>query len=209
MTDHPLEETVTCPSCGFVNKNRVTKCDTCGGPVELQHKYSIAECQRARHDLFAVPLKVTFRLFVYDKDPETANAHDARREGGGGLLRRHPADDRQRYVHHQRHRARHRQPAPPQPGRVLHQDDRGAYLPVEDHSRIVGPGSSSSTTRRTSCRCASTASGSSTARFSCVLWGSRTNESILRQFYLPIPLSVDGSEAALTIPPEIVRAGAD
>ena len=62
---------------------------------------------------FAVPLKVTFRLFVYDKDPETGVAHDARRQGGGGLLRRHPADDGQRHLHHQRHRARHRLAAPP------------------------------------------------------------------------------------------------
>ena len=36
MTDHPHEETVTCTDCGVVNKNRVTKCDICGNPVELQ-----------------------------------------------------------------------------------------------------------------------------------------------------------------------------
>ena len=70
MTDHPHEETVTCGECGFVNKNRVTKCDTCGNPVDLQLKYSIQDCQE-RGMTFAVPLKVTFRLFVYDKDPET------------------------------------------------------------------------------------------------------------------------------------------
>jgi DNA-directed RNA polymerase subunit beta len=70
MTDHPHEETVTCLDCGAINKNRVTKCDICGNPVDLQHKYSIAECQE-RGMTFAVPLKVTFRLFVYDKDPET------------------------------------------------------------------------------------------------------------------------------------------
>ena len=70
MTDHPHEETVTCTQCGFVNKNRVTKCDICGNPVDLQLDYSIAECQE-RGMTFAVPLKVTFRLFVYDKDPET------------------------------------------------------------------------------------------------------------------------------------------
>jgi DNA-directed RNA polymerase subunit beta len=70
MTDHPHEETVTCGDCGFVNKNRVTKCDTCGNPVDLQLKYSIQDCQE-RGMTFAVPLKVTFRLFVYDKDPET------------------------------------------------------------------------------------------------------------------------------------------
>ncbi|HEX2254770.1 MAG TPA: DNA-directed RNA polymerase subunit beta [Thermoanaerobaculia bacterium] len=70
MTDHPHEETVTCGTCGFVNKNRVTKCDTCGNPVDLQLKYSIQDCGE-RGMTFAVPLKVTFRLFVYDKDPET------------------------------------------------------------------------------------------------------------------------------------------
>ena len=57
---------------------------------------------------FAVPLKVTFRLFVYDKDPETGTRmmRDAKEEEV--LLRRDPADDGQRYVRHQRHRARHR-----------------------------------------------------------------------------------------------------
>ena len=77
---------------------------------------------------FAVPLKVTFRLFVYDQRPRDRRAHDARRQGGGGLLRRHPADDGQRHVHHQRHRARHRLAAPPEPGRVLHQGG-AALLP--------------------------------------------------------------------------------
>ncbi len=70
MTAHPHEETVACPECGFTNKNRVTKCDICGNPVDLQLKYSISDCQE-RGMTFAVPLKVTFRLFVYDKDPET------------------------------------------------------------------------------------------------------------------------------------------
>ncbi len=42
-----------------------------------------------------------------------------RREGAGGLLRRDPADDRERDLHHQRDRARRRLPAPPQPGRLL------------------------------------------------------------------------------------------
>ena len=70
MTDHPHEETVTCLDCGVVNTNRVTRCDTCGDPVDLQLKYSIQECQE-RGMTHAVPLRATFRLFVYDKDPET------------------------------------------------------------------------------------------------------------------------------------------
>jgi len=81
MTDHPHEETVTCSECGFVNRNRVIRCDICGGPVELQLKYSIQECGE-RGMTFAVPLKVTFRLFVYDKDPETGSRmmRDAKEE---------------------------------------------------------------------------------------------------------------------------------
>ena len=81
MTDHPHEETVTCPECGAINKNRVIKCDVCGGPVELQLKYSIGECSE-RGMTYAVPLKVTFRLFVYDKDPETGTRmmRDAKEE---------------------------------------------------------------------------------------------------------------------------------
>ncbi len=70
MTDHPHEETVTCHECGSVQKNRVTKCDTCGNPVDLRVDYSIQDCQE-RGMTYAVPLKVIFRLFVYDKDPET------------------------------------------------------------------------------------------------------------------------------------------
>lgn len=70
MTEHPHEETVTCTSCGVVNRNRVTRCDRCGNPVDLQLEATLNECQE-RGLTYAVPLKVTFRLFVYDKDPET------------------------------------------------------------------------------------------------------------------------------------------
>ena len=40
-------------------------------------------------------------------------------QGAGGLHGRGAPDDRLRLLHRQRHRARHRQPAAPQPGRVL------------------------------------------------------------------------------------------
>ncbi|MEM6794565.1 MAG: DNA-directed RNA polymerase subunit beta, partial [Acidobacteriota bacterium] len=80
-TAHPHEEVVICPECGAENPNRVVRCDICGGPVELQLKYTISECQE-RGMTFAVPLKVTFRLFVYDKDPETGTRmmRDAKEE---------------------------------------------------------------------------------------------------------------------------------
>src|SRR5438132_171316 len=81
ITDHPHEETVNCQKCGVINKNRVEICDICGNPVDLQMKYSVEECQE-RGMSYSVPLKVTFRLFVYDKDPDTGVKHmrDAKEE---------------------------------------------------------------------------------------------------------------------------------
>jgi DNA-directed RNA polymerase subunit beta len=81
ITDHPHEETVNCQRCGVINKNRVEVCDICGNPVDLQMKYSVEECQE-RGMTYSVPLKVTFRLFVYDKDPDTGVKHmrDAKEE---------------------------------------------------------------------------------------------------------------------------------
>src|SRR5882672_11289239 len=81
ITDHPHEETVGCQKCGVINKNRVEICDICGNPVDLQMKYSVEECQE-RGMSYSVPLKVTFRLFVYDKDPDTGVKHmrDAKEE---------------------------------------------------------------------------------------------------------------------------------
>ena len=81
VTAHPHEDTVSCPHCGVQNANRVTLCDICGNPVDLQMKYSVSECQE-RGMTYSVPLKVTFRLFVYDKDPETGvkTMRDAKEE---------------------------------------------------------------------------------------------------------------------------------
>ena len=53
------------------------------------------------------------------RHPRGRRAHRPRHQGAGGLLRRDPADDGHRHVHHQRHRARRRQPAAPQPRRLL------------------------------------------------------------------------------------------
>ncbi|MGD1094788.1 MAG: DNA-directed RNA polymerase subunit beta, partial [Bryobacteraceae bacterium] len=63
---------VLCPRCGTFNKNIVTFCNRCGDPVGLQLKYEVAECEE-RGMTYAAPLKVTIRLTVFDKDPETGN----------------------------------------------------------------------------------------------------------------------------------------
>ncbi len=63
---------VLCPRCGTFSKNIVTFCNRCGDPVGLQLKYDVPECEE-RGMTYAAPLKVTIRLTVYDKDPETGN----------------------------------------------------------------------------------------------------------------------------------------
>ena len=61
---------ILCHHCGAFNKNVVTFCNKCGDPVGLQLKYDMLECQE-RGMTYAAPLKVTIRLTVYSKDPET------------------------------------------------------------------------------------------------------------------------------------------
>src|SRR5258708_433120 len=63
---------ILCHHCGTFNKNVVTFCNKCGDPVGLQLKYDMQECQE-RGMTYAAPLKVTIRLTVYSKDPETQN----------------------------------------------------------------------------------------------------------------------------------------
>jgi DNA-directed RNA polymerase subunit beta len=67
---HPGE--VLCHRCGTFNRNIVTFCSRCGDPVGLQLKYDVPECEE-RGMTYAAPLKVTIRLTVFDKDPETGN----------------------------------------------------------------------------------------------------------------------------------------
>ncbi len=61
---------VLCGKCGAFNKNTPTFCNKCGDPVTLQLKYDVNECQE-RGMTYSAPLKVTIRLTIYDKDPDT------------------------------------------------------------------------------------------------------------------------------------------
>ena len=63
-------EDVSCRSCGTDNPNQTERCEDCGDPVQLNLKYTIEECKE-RGMTYAVPLKVTIRLVVWDKDAET------------------------------------------------------------------------------------------------------------------------------------------
>ena len=64
------EGAVICPTCGRANDARGDVCDLCGTTVQMKLKYDVEECQE-RGMTFAVPLKVTIRLVVWNKDPET------------------------------------------------------------------------------------------------------------------------------------------
>jgi DNA-directed RNA polymerase subunit beta len=64
------DKDVLCPACGTPNHARGDVCDICGHTVTLKLKYDVDECQE-RGMTYAVPLKVTIRLVVWNKDPET------------------------------------------------------------------------------------------------------------------------------------------
>jgi DNA-directed RNA polymerase subunit beta len=61
---------VACTACGTVNHATGEVCDICGQTVVMKLKYDVDECQE-RGMTYAVPLKVTIRLVVWNKDPET------------------------------------------------------------------------------------------------------------------------------------------
>jgi len=69
-TDPKRVGDLLCPRCGTPNKNAVVVCNKCGDPVGLQLKYDVYECQ-VRGMNYAAPLKVTIRLTIYEKDPDT------------------------------------------------------------------------------------------------------------------------------------------
>src|SRR5687767_8868911 len=64
------DHNVLCPRCGVENQARGDVCDICGHTVGMKLKYDVDECQE-RGMTYAVPLKVTIRLVVWNKDPET------------------------------------------------------------------------------------------------------------------------------------------
>jgi DNA-directed RNA polymerase subunit beta len=70
ITDPRGDREIHCLKCGHLNENTPVTCETCDEPVGLKLKYDVDECQE-RGMTFAVPLKVTIRLVVWDKDPET------------------------------------------------------------------------------------------------------------------------------------------
>ena len=64
------DHVVLCQRCGTENHARGDVCDICGNTVGMKLKYDVDECQE-RGMTYAVPLKVTIRLVVWNKDPDT------------------------------------------------------------------------------------------------------------------------------------------
>ena len=118
----------------------------------------------ARHDLCraaqgdAAPHRVRYRR---GDRRQVGQGH----QGAGCLHGRHPAHDQQRHLRRQRHRARHRLADAPLAGRVLRsrqgQDPffRASCCSPPASFRIAAPGSTSSSTPRTSSMRASTGAG--------------------------------------------------
>ncbi len=69
LNPYSIEE-VTCGKCSARNPNEGERCEDCGDPVQLNLKYNIEECKE-RGMTYSVPLRVTIRLVVWDKDPNT------------------------------------------------------------------------------------------------------------------------------------------
>jgi DNA-directed RNA polymerase subunit beta len=67
---HPGD--VLCSRCGTYNANTPDFCNKCGDPVGLQLKYDVNECEE-RGMTYSAPLKVTMRLTIFEKDPESGN----------------------------------------------------------------------------------------------------------------------------------------
>ncbi|TDI14304.1 MAG: DNA-directed RNA polymerase subunit beta, partial [Acidobacteria bacterium] len=78
---NPKSASVSCPDCGHVSKHAIPCCDHCGDPVQLNLRYNVEECQE-RGMTYTVPLKVTIRLVVWNKDPETGtkSIHDIKEQ---------------------------------------------------------------------------------------------------------------------------------
>ena len=77
-----LIEDISCRNCGAHDPNQAPeRCEDCGDPVQLNLKYTIEECKE-RGMTFSVPLKVTIRLVVWDKetDSEAKTIHDIKEQ---------------------------------------------------------------------------------------------------------------------------------
>ncbi|MEP6995436.1 MAG: DNA-directed RNA polymerase subunit beta, partial [Acidobacteriota bacterium] len=202
VTAHPHEEVVSCHKCGAQNPNRVSLCDVCGNPVDLQMKYSVAECQE-RGMTYSVPLKVTFRLFVYDKDPDTGvkTMRDAKEEevffGDIPLMTEHGTfviNGTERVIVSQLHRS---------PGVFFTKESAHGYL-----AKII-PYRGSWVEFEYDQKAVLFVRIDRKRKFPATIFlralGLETDESILRQFYVGVPARFERGRAYLTIGKDVLK----
>jgi DNA-directed RNA polymerase subunit beta len=202
VTAHPHEEVVSCHKCGAQNPNKVTLCDVCGNPVDLQMKYSVAECQE-RGMTYSVPLKVTFRLFVYDKDPDTGvkTMRDAKEEevffGDIPLMTEHGTfviNGTERVIVSQLHRS---------PGVFFTKESAHGFL-----AKII-PYRGSWVEFEFDQKGVLFVRIDRKRKFPATIFlralGLETDESILRQFYVPVPARFERGRAYLTVNKDVLK----
>ena len=202
VTAHPHEEIVSCHKCGAQNPNKVSLCDVCGNPVDLQMKYSVAECQE-RGMTYSVPLKVTFRLFVYDKDPDTGvkTMRDAKEEevffGDIPLMTEHGTfviNGTERVIVSQLHRS---------PGVFFTKESAHGYL-----AKII-PYRGSWVEFEYDQKGVLFVRIDRKRKFPATIFlralGLETDESILRQFYVGVPARFERGRAYLTVTKDVLK----
>jgi len=202
VTAHPHEEIVPCDKCGAQNPNKVSLCDVCGNPVDLQMKYSVAECQE-RGMTYSVPLKVTFRLFVYDKDPDTGvkTMRDAKEEevffGDIPLMTEHGTfviNGTERVIVSQLHRS---------PGVFFTKESAHGYL-----AKII-PYRGSWVEFEYDQKAVLFVRIDRKRKFPATIFlralGLETDEAILRQFYAAVPARFERGRAHLTISKDLMK----
>ena len=202
VTAHPHEEIVSCDKCGAQNPNKVSLCDVCGNPVDLQMKYSVAECQE-RGMTYSVPLKVTFRLFVYDKDPDTGvkTMRDAKEEevffGDIPLMTEHGTfviNGTERVIVSQLHRS---------PGVFFTKESAHGYL-----AKII-PYRGSWVEFEYDQKGVLFVRIDRKRKFPATIFlralGLETDEAILRQFYAPVPARFERGRAHLTVSKDVMK----
>ncbi|HWZ84701.1 MAG TPA: DNA-directed RNA polymerase subunit beta [Thermoanaerobaculia bacterium] len=202
VTAHPHEEVVSCDKCGAQNPNKVSLCDVCGNPVDLQMKYSVAECQE-RGMTYSVPLKVTFRLFVYDKDPDTGvkTMRDAKEEevffGDIPLMTEHGTfviNGTERVIVSQLHRS---------PGVFFTKESAHGYL-----AKII-PYRGSWVEFEYDQKAVLFVRIDRKRKFPATIFlralGLETDEAILRQFYAAVPARFERGRAHLTVTKDALK----
>jgi DNA-directed RNA polymerase subunit beta len=165
-------------------------------------KYSVAECQE-RGMTYSVPLKVTFRLFVYDKDPETGvkTMRDAKEEevffGDIPLMTEHGTfviNGTERVIVSQLHRS---------PGVFFTRESKQGFL-----AKII-PYRGSWVEFEYDQKGVLFVRIDRKRKFPATIFlralGLETDESILRQFYAAVPARFERGRAYLTVNKEVLK----